>query len=202
MRSKLGGEGWGGRSPPSARRCRAACPTHQSPSARRRVARGQVRSRLRTKLRGCESNFLVKQLPCEATFLIATGLREPILRGMKIVLERGLRAGAVGSPPPAPRTKWTHRVPHPVLIGHAGGAGAAPRARRTRPRRSKRASCHRWAQTTRTATPEGLPTRPETSPVSTEGGTRRVQLVREGGGWGGGRCRHDLGSPPRNAWNS
>ena len=22
-------------------------------------------------------------------------------------------------PPPAPRTKWTRRVPHPVLIGHA-----------------------------------------------------------------------------------
>ena len=23
------------------------------------------------------------------------------------------------APPPAPRTKWTRRVPHPVLIGHA-----------------------------------------------------------------------------------
>ena len=23
------------------------------------------------------------------------------------------------SPPPPPRTKWTRRVPHPVLIGHA-----------------------------------------------------------------------------------
>ena len=22
--------------------------------------------------------------------------------------------------PPPPRTKWTRRVPHPVLIGHAG----------------------------------------------------------------------------------
>ena len=22
-------------------------------------------------------------------------------------------------PPPPPRTKWTRRVPHPVLIGHA-----------------------------------------------------------------------------------
>ena len=22
-------------------------------------------------------------------------------------------------PPPSPRTKWTRRVPHPVLIGHA-----------------------------------------------------------------------------------
>jgi len=30
----------------------------------------------------------------------------------------GVDAPAVLSPPP-PRTKWTRRVPHPVLIGHA-----------------------------------------------------------------------------------
>jgi len=30
------------------------------------------------------------------------------------------RAGKVAPPPPLfPRTKWTRRVPHPVLIGHA-----------------------------------------------------------------------------------
>ena len=27
--------------------------------------------------------------------------------------------GAVQNPPPPPRTKWTRRVPHPVLSGHA-----------------------------------------------------------------------------------
>ena len=27
--------------------------------------------------------------------------------------------GEVLAPPPPPRTKWTRRVPHPVLIGHA-----------------------------------------------------------------------------------
>jgi hypothetical protein len=27
--------------------------------------------------------------------------------------------GAARRPPPPPRTKWTRRVPHPVLIGHA-----------------------------------------------------------------------------------
>jgi len=35
---------------------------------------------------------------------------------------RGLTAGAgaqLPPPPPPPRTKWTLRVPHPVLIGHA-----------------------------------------------------------------------------------
>jgi hypothetical protein len=26
---------------------------------------------------------------------------------------------AAAPPPPPPRTKWTRRVPHPVLIGHA-----------------------------------------------------------------------------------
>jgi hypothetical protein len=30
----------------------------------------------------------------------------------------GERGGGVGCPPPS-RTKWTRRVPHPVLIGHA-----------------------------------------------------------------------------------
>jgi hypothetical protein len=29
------------------------------------------------------------------------------------------RLGRVRVPPPTPRTKWTRRVPHPVLIGHA-----------------------------------------------------------------------------------
>jgi len=40
------------------------------------------------------------------------------------------------APPPPPRTKWTRRVPHPVLIGHAGPlpapAGASAARRRGR----------------------------------------------------------------------
>ena len=46
------------------------------------------------------------------------------------------RAGRA-APPPPPRTKRTRRVPHPVLIGHAGmagphrAAGLAPRLRRS-----------------------------------------------------------------------
>ena len=32
--------------------------------------------------------------------------------------EAQLRAANRSAPPP-PRTKWTRRVPHPVLIGHA-----------------------------------------------------------------------------------
>ena len=34
------------------------------------------------------------------------------------VQERRRRSEAA-APPPSPRTKWTRRVPHPVLIGHA-----------------------------------------------------------------------------------
>ena len=41
-------------------------------------------------------------------------------------------------PPPPPRTKWTRRVPHPVLIGHA--ASLTPYPRFSHPRR---ASCSR-----------------------------------------------------------
>ena len=32
--------------------------------------------------------------------------------------EAELLLGSVVRPPPPPRTKWTRRVPHPVLIGH------------------------------------------------------------------------------------
>ena len=35
-------------------------------------------------------------------------------------------------PPLPPRTKWTRRVPHPVLIGHAASLSQAPRARASR----------------------------------------------------------------------
>ena len=33
--------------------------------------------------------------------------------------EDGDEANKVSSPSPSPRTKWTRRIPHPVLIGHA-----------------------------------------------------------------------------------
>ena len=59
---------------------------------------------------------------------------------MSLALQRGAdkealalvtipRAGGLGHPPPL-RTKWTRRVPHPVLIGHAAslssGLGQPP----------------------------------------------------------------------------
>jgi len=39
-----------------------------------------------------------------------------------------VRGTGGAAPPPPPRNKWTRRVPHPVLIGHAGGPRAGPRA--------------------------------------------------------------------------
>ena len=159
----------------------------------------------------------------------------------------------VPPPPPPPRTKWTRRVPHPVLIGHA--ASLTPRTDRTHisprpapqpqppPRRHGPASSAlksagrvarpRWGrlsgrQAHAAYAPPAEPApcrRPrrgagrapsaraaagppavrqvrlrrkevrrhphprrgghaphKTCPVSTGGGTRRVQLVREGGG--------------------
>ena len=45
---------------------------------------------------------------------------------LRLMREKGLKKESLagrtkdhrGSPPPPPRTKWTRRVPHPVLIGH------------------------------------------------------------------------------------
>jgi len=61
------------------------------------------------------------------------------VRRQRRLLAEDLEDEAVKGAPPPPRTKWTRRVPHPVLIGHAaslrrggarrrfgcGGGGAA-----------------------------------------------------------------------------
>jgi len=66
-----------------------------------------------------------------------------------------IRAGpGKGRPPPPPRTKWTRRVPHPVLIGHAESLGRPPSPRRLtrgcsarrRTDRSSRACTWSWAR--------------------------------------------------------
>ena len=45
----------------------------------------------------------------------------PVTRGPPQASSSGRRASGPPklAPPPPPRTKWTRRVPHPVLIGHA-----------------------------------------------------------------------------------
>ena len=66
---------------------------------------------------------------------------------------------------------------------------ARPPSLASRNRHTARAACERSER----ACVSGTPTEAETCPISTEGGTRRVQLVREGGGRGGGarlRVRH------------
>jgi hypothetical protein len=51
--------------------------------------------------------------------------------------QRGVVAEQQVPPPPPPRTKWTRRVPHPVLIGH-GPAPPDPASRVFHPRASGR----------------------------------------------------------------
>ena len=88
------------------------------------------------------------------------------------------------SAPPPPRTKWTRRVPHPVLIGHAASftpacAGAA--------RAGPAAGCEDGGgRCSRERGPVWFPEQllDETCPVSTGRTTRRVQLVQERGGSG------------------
>jgi len=82
-------------------------------------------------------------------------------------------------PPPAPRTKWTRRVPHPVLIGHAASL-------------TKTNEMQGWEDMAAGAEGRGRGSarvrktygvRDAACPISTGCGTRRVRLVRrEGGG--------------------
>jgi len=67
------------------------------------------------------------------------------LRGRGVCRACGVQAAP--SRPPPPRTKWTRRVPHPVLIGHAASLGRSRGTRRRRdpptrpthaPRRARR----------------------------------------------------------------
>ena len=68
-------------------------------------------------------------------------------------------------PPRPPRTKWTRRVPHPVLIGHAASLT---------PYQTLREDAGSDARL-RTSL---APPKDETCPVSTGGRTRLVRLVR------------------------
>ena len=93
--------------------------------------------------------------PANATVLAVP--RALVLTGLDVAWTRTyapgawlLRGGGAPPPPPPSRTKWTRRVPHPVLIGHhssfqvprsaptptscslCGSAKSAPRARRRR----------------------------------------------------------------------
>ena len=101
-------------------------------------------------------------------------------------------AARVTPPPhPPPRTKWTRRVPHPVLIGHAASASLArgsPPAPASPPTLLdatlnttlwgglRRGGVTGWEE----GGGRGRDPPSKTCPVSTGRGTRRVQLVRGG----------------------
>jgi replicative superfamily II helicase len=56
----------------------------------------------------------------EERLLAVVTARVPIESQMRGALAEHHNAEiAAGPPPPLPRTKWTRRIPHPVLIGHA-----------------------------------------------------------------------------------
>jgi hypothetical protein len=58
--------------------------------------------------------------------------------------EQGIDLRARSPPPPSPRTKWTRRVPHPVLIGHAAslpGCSSSTKPTTPRTRRARPAAC-------------------------------------------------------------
>ena len=89
-------------------------------------------------------------------------------------------------PPPTPRTKWTHRVPHPVLIGHAA---SSPRTNRTR--RVPHPRTNRTRRVPRQARAHRGPPEPR-HPAGTRG--CRIQLSA-GGRRAAGRATR--GRPPR-----
>jgi hypothetical protein len=52
----------------------------------------------------------------EAELAAAQAAREA---GARVVARAAQGRASLEKVPPPPRTKWTRRVPHPVLIGHA-----------------------------------------------------------------------------------
>jgi hypothetical protein len=80
-------------------------------------------------------------------------------------VRRGTAAGG-GPPPSPPRTKWTRRVPHPVLTGHAAGGGPARRGRAPRrPRRPARRPARPLRRCSSRQAPRAAPARAGESTV-------------------------------------
>jgi len=115
--------GRGGAGPASTRTCR--CPGHSAwRGTRARSARRTDRPAARASGRGSPSIRLRGAAPAGRG---RAGGRTLLPRRARLCFHAascGAAGGDVSVPPPS-RTKWTRRVPHPVLIGHAGAAGGA-----------------------------------------------------------------------------
>ena len=183
------------------RPCASSCGSRRwRAGARRRRLQRRRRSRpVRRALRACPARlvFLVWFAPqfCWNGHAICTATHAPLwsvhpapadARGAQTARRLDTRR-----PPRAARARpWTRRTSASASaragaqrrVGSPRGAWKTPTtARRASRVTSTASSCSRSAPGRR---------RRRTCPVSTEGGTRRVQLVREGGGRGGG------GPPP------
>jgi 3'-phosphoadenosine 5'-phosphosulfate (PAPS) 3'-phosphatase len=71
-------------------------------------------------IQGLVSEALQKSFPHDRFMGEAAARSPPSCRSRCCVLRCRHRTagGRLTAPPPSPRTKWTRRVPHPVLIGH------------------------------------------------------------------------------------
>jgi len=87
-----------------------------------------------------KSRIFVDLCHC-AHYLLPQHAMPPLPPAVRARLARRLdHADLVDSPfmsPPPPRTKWTRRVPHPVLIGHAASLSQVAQRLRRRPRRAR-----------------------------------------------------------------
>ena len=70
---------------------------------------------LKVKTAAAQQKRLERQ---RAATLTAEGLAR-IMARPDVAKQRQRVRAFPRAPPPPPRTKWTRRVPHPVLIGHA-----------------------------------------------------------------------------------
>jgi hypothetical protein len=162
----------------------AACPISTRGEGGARAATSSAEPRTQRARAHAGSSLLRMPLLCpsppRAFSRRATRLRPPTSR---VGAARGARV-ARAQPRPAAR-----RVPQ------------RPAAKATRFRRRRRHRCRRLGRDETRGElargercgARGLDDLRETCPVSTEGGTRRVQLVREGGGRGGQRPRVGAG---------
>ena len=99
----------------SARRCRSVSTSHTTARPRARRTRCAAPARAwawpaaspAASVRGVGAALTPRVLAGASRAAVSRGGGAPVARG------RGAR------PPPTPRTNWTRRVPHPVLIGHA-----------------------------------------------------------------------------------
>ena len=123
--------------------CAAAAGARAGAAPHRRVQVGALAARSNLNFLERSQSFLSPP-PARMPPPVATGGRQPSRASLPVARPRqppGRRARSARPPPPPPpsrpppRTKWTRRVPHPVLIGHAAPPHPTPLGFPVRPAR-------------------------------------------------------------------